>query len=323
MLHRSPYARSRYKQTPVDEFELIRRYFDRQRATPGVITGIGDDGAILSVPGTGLELVQVVDTLVEDVHFPAATSAADIAYRAVAVNLSDIAAMGARPRWMTLALTMPSGDEHWLVEFAKGLFKAADAHEVALVGGDTTRGASIVVTVNMTGEVAAGRALLRSGASAGDTIFVTGTIGDAAAGLALLQSGGNDDFLCGRFLRPSARVDTGARLVGRASAAIDLSDGLLGDLRKLLDASGVGGEIDVASVPLSNAMKSRFEQEERTRFALFGGDDYELCFTAADERISDLDDASPIGRVTGESGLVCRLDGDIVDYDDSGYRHFR
>ncbi len=168
----------------MDEFELIRRFFDRGDAGPGIVTGIGDDGAVLT-PSPGTEQVQVIDTLVEGVHFPADSNAADIGYRVVAVNLSDIAAMGARPRWMTLALTLPPKDQQWLSGFANGLFAAASEFNVALVGGDTTSGDAVVVTVHMTGEVSKGAALLRSGARVGDTVFVSGTCGDAAAGLAL------------------------------------------------------------------------------------------------------------------------------------------
>jgi len=305
----------------VNEFELIRRFFTRKVTTPGVTVGIGDDGAILaSAPGR--DQVQVIDTLVEGEHFPGDSNASDIGYRVVAVNLSDIAAMGARPRWMTLALTLPPKDEQWLSDFASGLFEAADEYDVALVGGDTTRGECVVATIHITGDIEPGRGLLRSGASVGDTIFVTGTVGDAAAGLELLRRGECEGVLVRRFLRPSARIDTGRDLVGRASAVIDVSDGLLGDLKKLLDASGVGGEIDVERVPLSDAIKARFDEHSRIQFALLGGDDYELCFTAQPEAVADVDGITAIGKVSGEEGLVCRHNGNIVDYDDSGYRHF-
>jgi len=306
----------------VDEFELISRFFDRQVTTTGVVTGIGDDGAVLA-PAPGLEQIQVIDTLVEGVHFPADSNAADIGYRVVAVNLSDIAAMGGRPRWMTLALTLSRQDEQWVADFASGLFEAAAEHELALVGGDTTSGAIVVATVHITGEVEPGKALLRSGARVGDTIFVTGTVGDAAAGLELLRRGERDEFLIRRYLRPRARIETGYRLVGRASAAIDVSDGLIGDLKKLLDASGVGGELDIDCVPLSDVIKTHFDDADRTRFALTGGDDYELCFTARADAVEGVADITAIGKVTGEEGLVCRKNGVIVEYDDSGYRHFQ
>ncbi len=305
----------------MDEFELIRRFFDRGDAGPGVVTGIGDDGCVLA-PSPGTEQVQVIDTLVEGVHFPKDSKPADIGYRVVAVNLSDIAAMGAQPRWMTLALTLPPKDEGWVADFASGLFAAASEFDAALVGGDMTSGEAVVATVHMTGEVSAGTALLRSGARVGDTIFVSGTCGDAAAGLALLERGIHDDLLAQRFLRPSARIELGARLVGRASAVIDVSDGLIGDLRKLLEASGVGAEIQVDRVPVSSALLQHFDTDDTLRFALTGGDDYELCLTAAADAVVGIDSITAIGTVVAGTELVCRRDSEIVEYDDSGYRHF-
>lgn len=306
----------------MDEFELIRRYFDRHESQRGVVAGIGDDGAVLA-PGADLDQIQVVDTLVSDVHFPINTDPSDIAYRAVAVNLSDIAAMGGQPRWMTLALTLAEAQERWVRDFASGLFAAADEFDVQLVGGDTTSGSSLVVTVAMTGEVEKGRALLRSGARPGDTIYVTGTVGDAAAGLELLQRGEHDDLLAARFLRPTARVATGRSLVGKASAAIDISDGLVGDLRKLLLASGVGATVDIDRVPISAALADRVTANEQHRFALTGGDDYELCFTADAAAVAGIAGSTAIGTVTSANELILRLDGEIVECDDSGYRHFQ
>jgi thiamine-monophosphate kinase len=306
----------------VDEFELINRFFDRQDVMPGVLTGIGDDGAVLK-PDPGYDQIQVIDTLVEGVHYPADSSAADIGYRVVAVNLSDIAAMGGRPLWMTLALTLSQKDPQWVADFASGLFEAAAKYDVALVGGDVTSGERVVATVHVTGEIEEGKALLRSGAQPDDTIFVTGTVGDAAAGLALLGRGNHDEFLVGRFLRPSPRIEAGRSLVGRAHATIDVSDGLIGDLKKLLGASGVGGELDIEHVPLSNALCSNFDEADRTRFALTGGDDYELCFTARADAVEGIADITAIGKITRKPGLVCRNNGIIVECDDSGYRHFQ
>lgn len=308
----------------MDEFELIRRYFARQPDAPPVVTGIGDDGAVLALHANA-ETVIVIDTLVEGVHFPSGMRPADIGYRAVAVNLSDLAAMGARPHWMTLALTLHDADPDWVANFAEGLFEAAAEWNVQLVGGDTTRGGQCVVTVQMAGEVGTGRALLRSGARPGDTIFVTGTVGDAAAGLQLSVGATRDEFLESRFARPSARVATGLELGGIANAAIDLSDGLAADLCKLLQASGVGAEVDLDKVPLSDALLARHDREQALGFALAGGDDYELCFTVAASRIpgKGFDGATAIGRVTESGGLVCRAGGIVVPVDDSGYRHFR
>ncbi len=303
----------------MDEFELIRRFFSRDAKATDV--GVGDDGAVMT-PTPGTQQVQVIDTLVEGVHFPATITAADVGYRAVEVNLSDIAAMGARPRWMTLALTLWDKDELWVEDFAAGMFAAADEHDVVLVGGDTTQGDSVVVSINMTGEVEKDAALLRSGAKVGDTVFVTGTVGDAAAGLELLQQGEHDEFLVGRFLRPTARLTLGRMLVGRAHAAIDVSDGLVADLSKLLAASALGAQINVDDVPMSPALMARFDDDTAQQFALSGGDDYELCFTASADAVAELDGVTAIGTVTAAEGLVCRRGGEIVDVDVSGYRHF-
>ena len=305
----------------MDEFELIRRYFDRTTRTPGIVTGIGDDGAVLRPP-PGRDQVQVIDTLVEGVHFPIETNAADIGYRVVAVNLSDIAAMGAIPRWMTLALTLSYADPDWLADFSAGLFEAANEFDVDLVGGDVTKGNQVVATVQLSAEVETGGALLRSGAEVGDTVFVTGTVGDAAAGLLLLGSDEPDTFLIGRFLRPSARVETGRQLIGRANAVIDVSDGLVGDLGKLLAASGVGAELEIDRLPVSDALKAHFDETEQVRLALTGGDDYELCFTASPDAVKGIANVTAIGRVTDGDGLQCRKDGRIVDYASGGYRHF-
>jgi thiamine-monophosphate kinase len=305
----------------VDEFGIIRRYFTRDADAPGVIVGVGDDGAVLA-PTPGRQQVQVIDTLVEGTHFPSHMDAADVGFRVVAVNLSDLAAMGATPRWMTLALTLWDKDERWVEQFAAGLFAAAAEYEVALVGGDTTQGNEVVASIHMTGEIEAGKALLRSGAQVGDTVFVTGTVGDAAAGLSLFDRGETDDFLVGRFLRPAARIGKGLELGGRAHAAIDISDGLIGDLRKLLDASGVGAEIDLARIPMSEALRARFAQEEALGFALTGGDDYELGFTAPAAAVSGIEDITAIGTIVAGDQLVCRHDGKVVEVDESGYRHF-
>lgn len=304
----------------MDEFAIIRRYFTRDVAAPGLVTGIGDDGAVLQ-PTPGLQQVQVIDTLVEGVHFPSNMAAADLGYRVVAVNLSDIAAMGAIPRWMTLALTLWDKDEPWVEAFAAGLFEAAAEHELALVGGDTTQGDAVVASLHVTGEVEPGKALLRSGARVGDTVYVSGTLGDAAAGLSLLEAGQSDHVLARRFLRPSARIALGRRLGGRASGAIDVSDGLVGDLRKMLDASGVGAQIDVDKLPLSRALREHCG-DAASDLALTGGDDYELCFTADAEAVADIEGITAIGRIVEGSDLVCRRGGEIIEIDDSGYRHF-
>jgi thiamine-monophosphate kinase len=308
----------------VDEFELIRRYFDRQSYAPFVRVGIGDDGAVLQ-PEPGRELVTVIDTIVAGVHFPSTMHAADVGYRVVAVNLSDLAAMGARPRWMTLALTLAETNAEWLDSFATGLREAASQWDVELVGGDTTRGDNVVVSVQMTGDVAAGTATLRSGARTGDAIFVTGTVGDAAAGLERIGEERAVDYLAGRFARPQARVATGLRLAGRANAAIDLSDGLVADLAKLIEASGVGAELHVDRLPLSDELRQAVSPDDVRRFAMGGGDDYEICFTMPEAALPEnlTDPVTAVGRITGSGELICIDRGVVVPYDSSGYRHFR
>jgi thiamine-monophosphate kinase len=314
----------KYKHKAVDEFELIQKNFVRSGEVAGVSTGIGDDGAVLQ-PEPGKELIAVMDTLVEGVHFPDATDPFDIGYRVVAVNLSDVAAMGGRPRWMTLALTLPAAQETWIARFAEGLHAAAGEFDLALVGGDTTLGKALVVSVQIIADIDAGKAIKRSGAQPGDHIYVTGTVGDAAAGLELISSGESNTYLSARFLRPNARVDFGQALVGAASAAIDISDGLFADLGKLLTASGVGGELDLDALPLSAELCESFDVETQRRFALSGGDDYELCFTVSPDRALPTTDTrvTRIGTVVAGEQLSCHLDGALVPYEDSGYLHFQ
>jgi thiamine-monophosphate kinase len=308
----------------VDEFELIRRHFFSPDDVAGVVTGIGDDGAVVE-PEPGRELIFVIDTLVEGVHFLADTNPEDIGYRAVAVNLSDIAAMGGRPRWMTLALTLCDASDDWVGQFAQGLRAAAAEHDVALIGGDTTRGSSVVVSVQITGDIESGTAILRSRASPGDTIFVTGSVGDAAGGLELLRDGRPDPYLSSRFLRPTARIGYGQLLTGIATAAIDISDGLFADLQKLLAASGHGGEIDLNKIPVSAELRSCFDDSAVRRLALCGGDDYELCFTAHPDDLPDSGDLpiTAIGRVTASSRLITFDAGSVVEFSDTGYLHFQ
>lgn len=317
----------------MDEFEIIRRHFVPATTSASVIVGVGDDGAVLR-PQPGADLVTVVDTMVAGVHFPTHLSANDVGFRAVAVNLSDIAAMGGSPRWMTLALTIDSARTAWLDGFSAGLFSAATEYGVELVGGDTTRGREIVVSVQITGEIAAGQMMTRSGARPGDDIYVTGTIGDASLGLQTLLARHNgapehecEDFLIRRFARPDARVKVGQEIASVATAAIDLSDGLYADVEKLLMASGVGGVIDVNDIPLSDAYRGATDANDVLRYALSGGDDYELCFTAPRSSLAGTREiagvpVTPIGSVTDDRQLTCMRDGEEYQFHDVGYRHF-
>jgi thiamine-monophosphate kinase len=311
------------------EFDIIARYFTRRSARGDVLLGVGDDAAVLEPPH-GRKLVVAMDTIVEGVHFPVGTEASDVGYRALAVNLSDLAAMGAEPQWMTLSLSLPQAEEGWLAGFASGLFELAQRYDVALVGGDTVRG-PMVITVQLGGAVESDKWLTRSGARVGEAIFVTGTPGEAAAGLATMLrniDGANaGERLRRRFLRPEARVACGRRLRTLASAAMDVSDGLLTDLRKLCSASGCGAVLDVAALPASREMSALFTPDECLQFQLAGGDDYELVFTAPVEAAEQLARmAAPavtrIGAVTPGAGVLCERGGRPIAVDERGYDHF-
>jgi thiamine-monophosphate kinase len=309
----------------MDEFALIRRYF--AELTPdgeGVVLGIGDDAALLK-PSLGCELVLTSDTLVCGRHFPEATAPRDIGWKSLAVNLSDLAAMGARPRWFTLALTLPEASESWLAAFAEGLAALAQAHRVALVGGDTTRG-PLSITITALGEVPAGHALRRAGARPGDAICVTGTLGDAALALRLGEAA--DPALRARLDRPQPRIAAGLALRGIARAALDLSDGLLGDLQHILAASAVGAEIDVGLLPASPAFTRLVPPADRLPLQLAGGDDYELCLCVPeallDRAAAALDlPLTCIGRITAASGLrLLDAEGHTITPSFTAYRHF-
>jgi thiamine-monophosphate kinase len=318
----------------LSEFELIERYFRSCGAQRADVTlGIGDDAALLQPP-PGRELVVATDTLVESVHFPPGSPPASIGHRALAVNLSDLAAMGARPAWALLALTLPRCEERWLAEFAAGLGALARAHEVALVGGDTTQG-PLTVSVQLLGHAPAGTALRRAGGRAGDVLFVSGTPGDAAAGLAIEQgrlvaAPAARSYLRERFLLPTPRVALGERLRAHASACIDVSDGLLGDVGKLARASQVGAQLEFERLPLSPALREALGDEAAGIQALSGGDDYELCFAVPAHKVAALlADLPPehwsysrIGELRASAGSVVTRAGTVMEFSHSGYQHF-
>ncbi len=315
------------------EFDLIERYF--AHLTPlgaDVRAGIGDDCARVTVPADA-ELAVSIDTLIEGVHFPVDTAAADVGWKALACGLSDLAATGAEPAWATLALTLARGDEAWLAAFAHGWGEAAAAYGVSLIGGDTTRGTSLAVTCQVAGHTPTGAALTRAGARAGDDVWVSGAPGEAAAGLAQLQGDARavDLYLRGRLDRPTPRVALGRALRGRASACIDVSDGLAADAGHVAQASGVAVELEAGALPVSQALARAGSAERVREWILAGGDDYELCFTAAPGAIDaaalaheTATTVTRIGRVEAGSGVVLRGgDGARTALTEGGFDHFR
>lgn len=307
----------------MNEFELIRRYFDRTVAGAHCVLGIGDDAAVLR-PRSDEDLAVCSDTLIAGRHFPHGTRAADIGYKALAVNLSDLAAMGARPLGFLLNLSLPEADEVFLQGFAAGLFELADAHGVALLGGDTTRG-PLSISITAWGALPRGECLRRAGAQVGDLIVCGGNVGGAA--LALRQGDAATPDLRACLDRPQPQLALGQGLLARAHAAIDVSDGLAADLGHILDASGVGGVIDQDALPLHPAL-AMLDREDALALALAGGDDYVLCFTIAEARWDEIKTAfpeisAPIGRIIEKPGLyVGGADGKLDPLTISGFRHF-
>lgn len=312
------------------EFDLIYRYLASYGAGPMVRLGVGDDAAVLQVP-SGHELLVSTDTQVEGRHFPADTFPEYIATRAVGAAASDLAAMAATPLAMTLALTLPEPDELWMHGFSQGLARAVSATGLPLVGGDLTRG-PLALSVTVLGYAPVGRCLTRGGASVGEHVCVTGTLGDAAAGLALLQ-GQNEalrelpdtwqEMLESRFYRPTARFEWVPWLQDNATACIDVSDGLLADVNHLASASGIGCRINVEQLPLSPALaaaESGVSRADALKWALTGGDDYELVFTVP----VDIDlppGATVIGQTFDGDGVDCPgFDGHSHGYDHFGGR---
>ncbi|MCF7969923.1 MAG: thiamine-phosphate kinase [Methylococcaceae bacterium] len=305
------------------EFNLIKRFFTRPAKQGSTQLSVGDDCALLVVP-EGFELAITADTMVEGVHFFVDVDPVHLGYKLLAVNLSDLASMGAEPVSVTLALTMPKVDELWLERFAQGLFSLADKYAVDLIGGDTTSG-SLTLTIQAMGLVPKQQALLRSAAKVGDLIYVTGCIGDAGLGLKIKQG-----YVCAddlqalrRFNMPEPRVAEGLAIRSVANACVDISDGLAADLGHILEKSGVGASLDYQDIPVSSAVFEYISATHDWRMPLIAGDDYELCFTIAPENIGKINiDCTCIGIIEQEQGLRLVREGRVSDFVIGGFEHF-
>ena len=315
------------------EFDLIGRYFTRN--SPSTLLGVGDDGALIQ-PRPDMTLVVSTDMLLEGRHFLPGTDPVRLGHKSLAVNLSDMAAMGADARWALLGIALPEANEAWVASFAKGFFALADIHGVDLIGGDTTRG-PLAISVTIMGEVPRDLALRRDGALAGDDIWLSGATGEAALALAHLQARTKlpeaDFAVClERLDMPQPRLDLGGRLRGIARSAIDVSDGLLADLTHILKASGVAAEVRQKQLPVAAALARCQDQQLARSCLLAGGDDYELVFTAPQHRRAEIEALSSdlglaltvIGTVLpGEPKVVLRdADGGSVPVDKLGFDHF-
>ena len=318
------------------EFDLIARFFNRQAVNRrDVNIGIGDDCALMTIPEKQ-QIAVSTDTLVSGIHFLPNISPADLAYKSLASNLSDLAAMGADPAWVSLAITLPSVDHEWLQSFSDMLFEQLNYYGMQLIGGDTTRG-PMSLTYTVHGLVPAGKALTRSGAHNGDWIYVTGTLGDSAAGLAILQDKLHPEnreqkqWLVGRHLRPQPRILQGQALRNLASSAIDISDGLVSDLNHILKASGCGARINLDALPQSEALKANCSVDQARVWSLSGGEDYELCFTVPEMNRGALEVAlahtgagfTCIGQIRPQSeGISYFCDNQAVEVNLKGLDHF-
>ncbi len=314
------------------EFELIERFFSRHAT--GALLGVGDDAALIT-PSPGHDLAVTTDTIASGIHFMPDAEPRSLGSKALAVNLSDLAAMGARPRWTLLAITVPKADEAWFAGFSEGFYDLAGRHDVSLIGGDTTRG-PLAITVTALGEVATGRALRRDGARVGDELWVSGQIGSAALAMRHIRGdvrlkGKGLEACMARLEAPIPRVELGRELSNVASSAIDVSDGLVADAGHICAASGVAIEIAYADVPsISDVTHLKGDRVVRNAM-LAGGDDYELLFTAAAGEARQMDSISArlglaltrIGRVVAGEGVhVLDQSGGVISVDIGGYEHF-
>lgn len=316
------------------EFELIKQFFTEQIVKrKDVLVGIGDDCAVVSST-ENQSIVVTTDTLVAGVHFPLGTHPKAIGHKAVAVNLSDIAAMGAKPSWISLAITLPEVNDDWLTEFCSGVFELCEYYNVQLIGGDTTQG-PLSITITAQGITPEGKYLSRSGAKSGDWLYVTGDLGDAALALQhykekCLTDSHIIDSVQEKLDYPKPRVLAGQALREYASAAIDISDGLLSDLEHICLASNVGANVILDAIPLSDAMKASQQFEDSIQFALNGGDDYELLFTVNEDNKVGLETALShagtnikcIGQINASQKISTTLNNKAVPISNSGFQHF-
>ena len=318
------------------EFGVIEHFFkSKSFQRKDVVIGIGDDAAVTEVP-PGQSLVTTTDTLISGVHFLPEVSAHSIAQKAIAVNLSDLAAMGAEPAWLSLSLSIPEVDESWLAEFSEGLREHAEYYSLQLIGGDTVQG-PLSITITAQGFIPKKQALTRSNAKPGDLLYVTGTLGDAGLGLAILKGDKqlenveHRDYLINRLNYPVPRLLAGTSLRRTASACMDISDGLISDVQHILRASQCGAIIHVDKLPLSAALSESVSASEATAFALSAGDDYELLFTVSEEQRGVLETTlsnsgvrtTCIGQLNGQpEKLELRLNDEPFSYREKGYQHF-
>lgn len=318
------------------EFEIIQRYFTKNKSSSScVIKGIGDDAAVIDVSNQS-NLVVSMDTLIQGVHFPINTNPYDIAVKSLAVNLSDLAAMGATPSWFTLALTLPNIDSKWLSEFSRGLFDMAKHYDVELIGGDTTSGPndSLSITIQIAGYVD-NNIMYRSGAQVNDDIYVSGYLGDAGAALQLLVKENDsefvNDYLITRLNKPTPRILLGKTIREISNSCIDISDGLAADLDHIIESSKCGALINVDKLPISNELHDILDNESCFDLALSSGDDYELCFTVAEKFCDDIQSISreleipitKIGKVVEGTEVRFIFDSKPYTINSKGYEHFK
>lgn len=318
------------------EFEIISHFFKKnQKIDKNQIKGIGDDSALIKVPKNNILAIST-DTLVEDTHFFKNINPQDLAYKAIAVNLSDLAAMGALPKWATLSITMPKANQKWLKLFSTSFFKTLNKYNVNLIGGDTNRG-HLSITLSVYGLLQKNSTLLRSNAKKDDLIYITGNLGESGAGLLLLQKKISvknikiHNFLIKKHLRPIPRVNEGTILNKIANAAIDISDGLISDLGHILKSSQCGANINLNKIPISKILKNNFKSKDYFNWALHSGEDYELCFTISKDHISKLNAAikeklikcTCIGYITSvEKGFKLTKNKYEIVFQKKGFDHF-